>query len=81
MVAIAMRDGPAVGLALIEAIYSRGDLKDYHLARAACADLYQRRAIPDRPALRMSARSPSPSTSPSAGLSSAGSPIGPTEPR
>jgi RNA polymerase sigma-70 factor (ECF subfamily) len=41
-VAIAMRDGPAVGLALIEAILSRGDLKDYHLAHAARADLYRR---------------------------------------
>jgi RNA polymerase sigma-70 factor (ECF subfamily) len=41
-VAIAMRDGPAAGLALIEDILSRGDLKDYHLAHAACADLYRR---------------------------------------
>jgi RNA polymerase sigma-70 factor (ECF subfamily) len=41
-VAIAMRDGPAVGLALIEAILARGDLKDYHLAHAARADLYRR---------------------------------------
>jgi RNA polymerase sigma-70 factor (ECF subfamily) len=41
-VAIAMRDGPAVGLALIEAILARGDLKDYHLAHAACADLCRR---------------------------------------
>ena len=41
-VAIAMRDGPAAGLVLIEAILARGDLKDYHLAHAACADLYRR---------------------------------------
>jgi RNA polymerase sigma-70 factor, ECF subfamily len=41
-VAIAMRDGPAAGLALIEAILVRGDLKDYHLAHAACADLCRR---------------------------------------
>jgi RNA polymerase sigma-70 factor, ECF subfamily len=41
-VAIAIRDGPAAGLALIGAILSRGDLKDYHLAHAACADLYRR---------------------------------------
>jgi RNA polymerase sigma-70 factor (ECF subfamily) len=41
-VAIAMRDGPAVGLALIEAILARGDLKDYHLAHAARADLCRR---------------------------------------
>jgi RNA polymerase sigma-70 factor (ECF subfamily) len=38
-VAIAMRDGPAAGLALIEAILARGDLKDYHLAHAARADM------------------------------------------
>ncbi len=41
-VAIAMRDGPAAGLALIEAILARGDLNDYHLAHAARADLYRR---------------------------------------
>jgi RNA polymerase sigma-70 factor (ECF subfamily) len=41
-VAIAMRDGPAVGLALIEAILARGDLNDYHLAHAARADLCRR---------------------------------------
>jgi RNA polymerase sigma-70 factor (ECF subfamily) len=39
---IAMRDGAAVGLALIEAIFSRCDLKDCHSARAARADLYRR---------------------------------------
>jgi RNA polymerase sigma-70 factor, ECF subfamily len=38
-VAMAMRDGPAVGLALIDAILARGDLADYHLAHAARADL------------------------------------------
>jgi RNA polymerase sigma-70 factor (ECF subfamily) len=27
---------------LIEVILARGDLKDYHLAHAACADLYRR---------------------------------------
>jgi RNA polymerase sigma-70 factor, ECF subfamily len=41
-VAIAMRDGPAAGLALIEAILARGDLKDYHLAHAARADMCRR---------------------------------------
>ncbi len=41
-VAIAMRDGPAAGLALIEAILARGDLNDYHLAHAAHADLCRR---------------------------------------
>jgi RNA polymerase sigma-70 factor, ECF subfamily len=34
-VAVAMRDGPAVGLALIDAILAHGDLADYHLAHAA----------------------------------------------
>ncbi|MEP7062778.1 MAG: RNA polymerase sigma factor [Betaproteobacteria bacterium] len=41
-VAIAMRDGPAVGLTHIEAILARGDLNDYHLAHAARADLCRR---------------------------------------
>jgi RNA polymerase sigma-70 factor (ECF subfamily) len=41
-VAVAMRDGPEVGLALIDAILSRGDLADYHLAHAARADLCRR---------------------------------------
>jgi RNA polymerase sigma-70 factor (ECF subfamily) len=41
-VAVAMRDGPAVGLALIDAILARGDLADYHLAHAARADLCRR---------------------------------------
>ena len=41
-VAVAMRDGPAAGLALIDAILARGDLQDYHLAHAARADLCRR---------------------------------------
>jgi RNA polymerase sigma-70 factor, ECF subfamily len=41
-VAIAMRDGPSAGLALIETILERGDLKDYYLAHAAKADLCRR---------------------------------------
>ena len=41
-VAIAMRDGPATGLALIDAILARGDLADYRLAHAARADLCRR---------------------------------------
>jgi RNA polymerase sigma-70 factor (ECF subfamily) len=41
-VALAMRDGPAAGLAVVEAILARGELKDYHLAHAARADLYRR---------------------------------------
>ena len=40
--AVAMRDGPAAGLALIEAILNRGDLGDYYLAHAARADLCRR---------------------------------------
>jgi RNA polymerase sigma-70 factor (ECF subfamily) len=42
--AIAMRDGPAAGLALIDAILARGDLADYHLAFSAKADLCRRLA-------------------------------------
>jgi len=40
--AVAMRDGPAAGLALIDAILVRGDLADYHLAHSARADLCRR---------------------------------------
>jgi RNA polymerase sigma-70 factor (ECF subfamily) len=41
-VAVAMRDGPAAGLALIDAILARGELANYRLAHAARADLYRR---------------------------------------
>jgi len=41
-VAVAMRDGAAAGLALIDTILERGDLAEYHLAHAARADLYRR---------------------------------------
>jgi RNA polymerase sigma-70 factor (ECF subfamily) len=41
-VAVAMRDGPDAGLALIDAILARGELEDYHLAHAARADLCRR---------------------------------------
>jgi RNA polymerase sigma-70 factor, ECF subfamily len=41
-VALAMRDGPAAGIALIEEILARGELTDYRLAHAARADLYRR---------------------------------------
>jgi len=41
-VAVAMRDGAAAGLALIDAILGRGDLADYGPAHAARADLCRR---------------------------------------
>ncbi len=41
-VAVAMRDGPADGLTLVDAILARGDLRDYHLAHATRADLCRR---------------------------------------
>jgi RNA polymerase sigma-70 factor (ECF subfamily) len=41
-VAIAMRDGPAAGLGLIEALISDRELQHYHLAHAAQADLCRR---------------------------------------
>jgi RNA polymerase sigma-70 factor (ECF subfamily) len=41
-VAVAMRDGPSVGLVLIDAILGQGDLSDYHLVHAARADLCRR---------------------------------------
>ena len=40
--AVAMRDGPEAGLALIDAILGRGDLTGYHLAHAARGDLCRR---------------------------------------
>ena len=41
-VAIAMRDGPEAGLALVDQILARGQLAEYHLAHAARADLCRR---------------------------------------
>ena len=41
-VAVAMRDGAAAGLGLVEAILARGDLRDYRLAHAAHADFCRR---------------------------------------
>ncbi len=40
--AVAMRDGPGAGIALIDAILARGDLEDYQLAHSARADLCRR---------------------------------------
>jgi RNA polymerase sigma-70 factor (ECF subfamily) len=40
--AVAMRDGPAAGLGLVEAILARGDLADYQPAHAARAELLRR---------------------------------------
>jgi len=40
--AVAMRDGPAAGLALIDAVLARGDLADYPLAHSARAELCRR---------------------------------------
>ncbi|HUW27167.1 MAG TPA: DUF6596 domain-containing protein [Sulfuriferula sp.] len=41
-VAVAMRDGPAAGLALVDAILACNDLDDYHLVHAVRADLFRR---------------------------------------
>ncbi len=41
-VAVAMRDGPAAGLALVDGILARGDLADYQPAHAARAELCRR---------------------------------------
>ncbi len=41
-VAIAMRDGPAAGLSLIDALVARGNLAQYHLLHSARADLCRR---------------------------------------
>lgn len=39
--ALARRDGPRAGLVAIEAILQRGELRDYHLAHAARAELHR----------------------------------------
>ncbi len=41
-VAVAMRDGPAAGLALVDALAAGGALADYHLLHAVRADLARR---------------------------------------
>jgi RNA polymerase sigma-70 factor, ECF subfamily len=41
-VAVAMRDGPEAGLALVDDLLGRGELADYRLAHAARADLCRR---------------------------------------
>ncbi len=41
-VAVAMRDGPAKGLELVDALLANGELTNYHLAHAAQADLCRR---------------------------------------
>ena len=46
-VAVAMRDGPAAGLALVDALLARGDLDDYRFAHAARADLCRRLGLID----------------------------------
>jgi RNA polymerase sigma-70 factor (ECF subfamily) len=40
--AVAMRDGPAAGLALIDRILARGELQEYQLAHSARAELCRR---------------------------------------
>jgi RNA polymerase sigma-70 factor (ECF subfamily) len=41
-VAIAMRDGPEAGLTLVDALFARGELANYHLAYSARADMCRR---------------------------------------
>lgn len=41
-VAVAMHEGPQAGLQLIDAIFDRGELADYHLAHSARAELCRR---------------------------------------
>lgn len=41
-VAVAMRDGPAAGLALVDELLAQGQLNEYHLAHATRADLCRR---------------------------------------
>lgn len=62
--AVAMRDGPAAGVTIIDTILARGDLADYHLIHSARAELCRRlgrtaeaRASYER-ALRLSQQEP-----------------------
>ena len=41
-VALAMRDGPEAGLAIIDAIFARGELREYQPAHASRAELLRR---------------------------------------
>src|SRR5580692_6961121 len=41
-VAIAMRDGPEAGVAIIDAVLAHGELANYYLAHSARADMYRR---------------------------------------
>ncbi len=47
-VAVAMRDGPMIGLALIDSILANGELEDYHLLHSAKADFYRRMGRMDK---------------------------------
>jgi RNA polymerase sigma-70 factor (ECF subfamily) len=49
-VAVAMADGPRMGLTLIDALAATNDLEDYHLLHAARADLLRRAGLPDEAA-------------------------------
>jgi RNA polymerase sigma-70 factor (ECF subfamily) len=63
-VAIAMRDGPAAGLPLIDELLKKGELNGYHLAHAARADLCRRLGLKEearksyRTALELSKQEP-----------------------
>jgi len=51
-VAVAMRDGPEAGLALVDANLTRGDLADYHLAPRrgpTCVGWWGNRPMPGPP--------------------------------
>lgn len=47
-VALAMRDGPAAGLSVIDSILARGELADYHLAHSAKAQLSRQLGLVDQ---------------------------------
>jgi len=41
-VAVAMRDGPLAGLAIVDGLLASGELEEYHLAHSARAELCRR---------------------------------------
>src|SRR5208283_4666531 len=72
-VAVAMRDNPSAGLALVDAILERGELGDYYLAHSARSDLWPPRQNRGSPRL-LPAR-------PDPGATGASPPLSPTTPQ
>jgi predicted RNA polymerase sigma factor len=71
-VAVAMRDGPDMGLELVDELLAGSGLANYHLSHAAQADLCRRLGQKVMHALLTSAPWPSPSRNRTDGIKSDG---------